>query len=160
MTMKKILGIVLVFVLQIGVSHAAVLKMAGSKTISKYFTADSSEGGIQFFEGTWSEALEKAEADKKLIFMDAYAAWCGPCKAMSRKTFTDPTVGAFFNEHFINVKMDMEKGMDGPRLSRKFGLRAYPTLYFVNGKEEIVKQDLGYKDVKQLLALGKAASAL
>ncbi len=29
---------------------------------------------------------------------------------MNTTVFTDPEVGHFFNEHFINVKFDMEKG--------------------------------------------------
>jgi thioredoxin 1 len=158
--MKKILGLVLVLGVQMNVGHAAVLKMAGEKTVSKYFTEKSEEEGIEFFHGTWSEALKKAEEDNKLIFLDAYAAWCGPCKYMAKKTFTDPDVGAFYNQHFINFKMDMEKGTDGPRLSRKFGLQAYPTLYFINGKEEVVHKKLGFHEAKEFIALGRVASEM
>ncbi|MDX1666390.1 MAG: thioredoxin family protein, partial [Saprospiraceae bacterium] len=38
--------------------------------------------GIAFFEGTWKEALAAAKEQEKVIFVDAYTTWCGPCKVM------------------------------------------------------------------------------
>ena len=72
------------------------------------FTANA-QGGIEFFHGTWAEAKAKAKAEDKLIFVDAYAEWCGPCKRMSAQTFPDPKAGEFFNPNFICLKIDMEK---------------------------------------------------
>ena len=65
--------------------------------------------GIEFFEGSWDEALNEAREDDKVIFVDAYAKWCGPCKKMAKDVFTQDRVGRFFNERFINIKMDMEE---------------------------------------------------
>ena len=48
-----------------------------------------------------------------MIFLDAYASWCGPCKMLQKNVFTKKAVGDFYNSKFINVKMDMEKG-EGP----------------------------------------------
>lgn len=126
-----------------------------AKTNTALITADDTAEGIQFFEGDWQAALEKAKKEKKLIFMDAYASWCGPCKMMARGTFTKKDVGEFFNANFINVKMDMEKHAEGRRLSNKYQLQAYPTLYFINGDEELVLQEIGYQKPGQLLAIGK-----
>ncbi|HIP35711.1 MAG TPA: DUF255 domain-containing protein [Crocinitomix sp.] len=113
--------------------------------------------GIEFFHGTWEEALAKSKKENKLIFMDAYASWCGPCKMMAKNTFTKEEVGDFFNKNFINVKMDMEKHKEGRRLSQKYGLRAYPTLYFINAKEEVKHVSIGYLKPKQLIEQGKLA---
>ncbi|MBK7128328.1 MAG: DUF255 domain-containing protein [Crocinitomicaceae bacterium] len=118
---------------------------------------ESTQVGISFFKGTWAEALKKSEDDNKLIFLDAFASWCGPCKRMTAYTFTDDAVGTYFNEHFINVKMDMEKNADGPRLSSKFNLEAYPTLYFINADEEVVHQSLGYQEPEALIKVGETA---
>lgn len=61
-------------------------------------TADTSKpAGIQFFHGTWAEALAKSKAENKLIFLDAYATWCGPCKMMKRLTFTNAEVIEFYS---------------------------------------------------------------
>lgn len=111
------------------------------------------EVGIQFFKGTWEEALAKAKKENKMIFVDAYAEWCGPCKILAKRYFTKATVGDYYNANFINYKMDMEKHKDGPRLARQWGLRAYPTLYFINHTESIVKTSVGLIDDKALLKL-------
>ncbi len=110
--------------------------------------------GIKFFHGTFEQAKQLAKEENKLIFMDAYASWCGPCKMMARGTFKKEAVGTFFNENFINLKIDMEKG-EGPQLSRKFGVSAYPTLIFINSKGEEVAKTLGYHSKSALLELGE-----
>lgn len=112
--------------------------------------------GIQFEKGEWKELLAKAAKEDKLIFVDAYAAWCGPCKKMSRDVFTKPQVGEFYNAKFVNAKIDMEKG-EGPGLARNWKVMAYPTLLFVNGSGEVVHQAVGYHQTDQLIELGEAA---
>ena len=154
--MKKILG--LVVLLGIGYTGNAT-ELVLAKALSA-IPAETTEVGINFFQGTWQEALSVAQEENKLIFLDAYAAWCGPCKMMARTTFKDKEVGAYFNANFINVKMDMEKDAEGPRLSNDLYLTAYPTLYFLNYSEKPVHQTLGYLKAKQLLAEGKTALAL
>ncbi|MDO8970421.1 MAG: thioredoxin family protein, partial [Saprospiraceae bacterium] len=67
------------------------------------FTQMASAQGIEFFSGTWPEALEKAKKEELLIFVDAYASWCGPCKRMAAQTFPDPKAGEFFNANFLNL---------------------------------------------------------
>lgn len=123
------------------------------------FSAVAQDGtsGIQFFQGSFDEALTKAAEEDKLIFMDAYTTWCGPCKWMSRNTFTDTDVASYFNDNFINVKMDMEKG-EGPGLARKYRVRGYPTLLFLDSDGNIAHQKLGALPSSTFLELGKEAS--
>ncbi len=111
--------------------------------------------GIKFDDISYQTALEKAKTSNKLIFIDAYAVWCGPCKWMAANTFTDEKVGEFFNDNFINLKIDMEKG-EGPELARKLQVTAYPTLFFINKDGEIVKRVLGAKPAKEFLKIGKS----
>jgi thioredoxin-related protein len=118
----------------------------------------AADGGIIFFKGTLAEAQEKAAQERKLIFMDAYTSWCGPCKQMSRTVFTDEAVGKFFNQHFINIKVDMEKG-EGPRLAGRYRVNSYPTLLFLDEKGEVVHAAKGSRPADQFLGLGKAALA-
>lgn len=112
--------------------------------------------GIEFFDGDYEEAFELANKTGKLVFVDAYAEWCGPCKNMAATTFKDATVGAFFNETFINMKIDMEKGQ-GLRFRKNYPVNAYPTLLFLNGDGEIVHRTTGGKNVEAILQLAKLA---
>ena len=111
--------------------------------------------GISFFEGSWSEAKSKAQKEDKIIFVDAYAVWCGPCKRMAKNVFTHPEVGAFMNTHFVNLKIDMEKDM-GRSFGQDYPVRAYPTLFFIDSEGEVLKKVVGGKDVSSFLALAKA----
>lgn len=112
--------------------------------------------GIQFSNKTWEEVLLLARTEQKTIFMDAYATWCGPCKMMDRNTFSDDDVSRLYNARFVNVKMDMEKG-EGPALAERYGVRAYPTLLFIDGNGDVVHRAVGYHDADQFVELGQVA---
>ncbi len=112
--------------------------------------------GIDFFHGTWEEAKTFAKEERKLIFVDAYTTWCGPCKKMARDIFPQKSVGDFYNQNFVNVKLDMEKG-EGPTFARKYGVRAYPTLLFIDGEGELIHLSKGAKPADKLIQLGEMA---
>ena len=88
--------------------------------------------GIKFEHGKFAEALAKAKKENKLLFVDFYTTWCGPCKKMSKEIFTKEDVGAFFNKNFISLKIDAEKG-EGPELAKKYEVSGFPTMIFFNG---------------------------
>lgn len=111
---------------------------------------------IKFQEGEWNSILKKASKKDKLIFLDCYTSWCGPCKMLSRTVFTNDTVADFYNKNFICVKMDMEKG-EGPELAKKYNVAAYPTLLYVNGRGELVHNVTGYQAPAKLISEGSTA---
>jgi thioredoxin 1 len=74
---------------------------------------------------------------------------------MKKITFKDSAVAKFFNANFINVEMDMERG-EGKELSKKLDIRAYPTLFFINGKEQVINKKVGYLDADSCLYFGKS----
>ena len=109
------------------------------------------------FEGLkWQEALDKAKAEDKLIFVDAYADWCGPCKQMDRTTFPDDDLGNFNNQNFINLKLNVEKG-EGRQFAEKYRVTALPTLYYINGDGELVHKSAGMRSAVDLVLIGKEA---
>ena len=114
--------------------------------------------GIRFAEGSWKELLETAKKEGKLIFVDCYTEWCQPCKQMEQQVFPSKKVGKFYNEHFINVKMDMEKG-EGPVILNTYKINAFPTLLFVNGEGGEVYRIVGSKKEAELLQVGADALA-
>ena len=117
------------------------------------FKNDKAEG-IQFHRGNWSEALQLAKKDNKLIFLDIYAIWCGPCKKLKANTFSNKEVGRFFNENFINVALDGEQS-DGATLASQYNLTSYPSLLFIDATGKIVTLTGGYHSSYELLELGK-----
>lgn len=104
----------------------------------------------------WKQVLQLAQQQKKMIFFDAYASWCGPCKYMERSVYTDDAVAKYYNANFINVKLDMEVG-EGIKLAEQFGIRAYPTLLFIDPSGKILHKAVGALDEKEFLVLGKEA---
>lgn len=107
--------------------------------------------GIQFAQGSLQSVLDQAAAEKKIVFVDAYTEWCGPCKWMAKTAFPDPEVGAFFNQHFVSLQLDMEKG-EGPALGKQYHVNAYPTLLFLSATGELIDASAGARDAKDLLA--------
>ena len=112
--------------------------------------------GIKFNDGDWNSILEKAEKENKLVFIDAYTVWCGPCKKMARDVFPEKKVGEFYNEKFINIQMDMERG-EGLAIAEKYNVQVYPTLLFVAGDGSLVHRSAGYKDSPEFIELGNTA---
>lgn len=127
---------------------------APSSTMVFSANPETDTQGIQFFEGTWEEALTLARQENKLIFLDVYATWCGPCKRLKANTFPDPEVGRLYNRYFINVMIDGEKG-EGPELRRKYGVRGYPTLMFIDHEGNVVERTSGYRNPDQFLKWGQ-----
>lgn len=120
------------------------------------FKNDKAEG-IQFHRGNWSEALQLAKKENKLIFLDIYATWCGPCKRLKSHTFSNREVGEFYNSNFINVAFDGEQG-DGAILASQYNLTSYPSLLFIDATGKIVTLAGGFHSSGELLELGKSIS--
>ncbi|KQR92431.1 thiol:disulfide interchange protein [Chryseobacterium sp. Leaf180] len=112
--------------------------------------------GIQFESGNFASLLAKAKKENKLIFVDAYAVWCGPCKLMVKNIFPLKDVGEYYNTHFVNAKIDMEKG-EGIELAKKYKVSAFPTYLFINGDGEEVHRTLGYVEEKAFIQFAKDA---
>ena len=101
----------------------------------------------------WKEVLTKAQHQNKLIFMDCYTVWCGPCKGLSEKVFPQPKVQQFLQEHFIACKYDMEKG-EGAILYEKYKsyIPGFPTMLMIYPKDEsVVQKIVGYSEADALI---------
>lgn len=115
-----------------------------------------SQAGMKFEEPDFKTVLAKAKKENKLVFLDAYAVWCGPCKLMVKNIFPLQTVGDFYNANFINVKIDMEKG-EGIELAKKFKVQGYPTYLFIDGDGNEVHRTMGYVKEEDFIQFGKDA---
>jgi thioredoxin-related protein len=112
--------------------------------------------GIKFEDTNFATVLAKAKKENKLVFIDAYASWCGPCKLMVKNIFPLKTVGDYYNSHFVSAKIDMEKG-EGIDLAKKYNVKAFPTYLFVDGNGEVVHRTLGYVEENDFIQFAKDA---
>ncbi len=125
--------------------------------IALVFNAVSAQQGIQFVEHEkWANILAKAKKENKMIFMDAYTSWCGPCKMLAAQIFPQAEVGAFYNENFINTHYDMEKD-EGVMLANNYGVNMYPTLLIIDGDGKIVTRTAGFMPAATLIEFGRGA---
>lgn len=119
------------------------------------FSVKGFSQGIVFMENPqWEKVLETAKQQNKLLFVDCYTEWCGPCQGLIRNVFPKKEVGDYYNKHFVCVKYDMEKqpGMD---FKKKYPniVEAYPTLLFIaptTGK--IIHKFIGMRQPEELIA--------
>jgi len=121
-----------------------------------FFPLLSFAQGINFLKTSWEETLIMAEDQNKIIFVDAYTSWCAPCRMMASKIFPKKSIGDFYNQHFINVKIDMERG-EGPVLANQYDVKAYPTFLFIDSEGNLLHSSLGYKEASAFIELGREA---
>lgn len=127
-----------------GSSNARYLKSFAKQIVEDY--------GIKFEETSFNDALKLAKEQKKLVFMDCYTYWCGPCRMMASSVFTRKDVGDVFNKHFVNIKIDMEKG-EGIELAKRYKVTAYPTMMILDTDGNIVYKFVGARSPEQLLEI-------
>lgn len=103
---------------------------------------DSIGKGIQFESITFKEALEKAAAEGKQVFIDCYIKTCIPCKYMMRYVFPQEECGQYFNPRYVSLSMDMDEG-DGPEVRKKYDVGIYPTFLIINPDGSLFVKDIG-----------------
>ena len=90
------------------------------------------------------ENLEDLINDNKILIVDFFATWCGPCKMLS------PVLEEISKEVTV-VKIDVDKH---EKLARDYGIMSVPTLIFFKDKNEVDKH-IGFipiEKIKQIIA--------
>lgn len=118
------------------------------------FTEAPFKKGIHFYKGSFEDALVKAQQENKPVFIDFYASWCGPCKALKRTTFKDAKVADYYNEHFINVSIDAES-KQGINIARYYKIASYPTLIITDHNGRKLTSTTGFKKPYILINFGR-----
>ncbi len=117
--------------------------------------------GIHFEkELSFQQALDKAKKENKLLYIDFFTTWCGPCKIMAKNYFPTDEAGEVFNTDFISLKVDAEKG-EGMQLAKKYEVRGYPTSMFLDPTDaSVVHVFVGCpSDLTAFIKIGKDAMA-
>lgn len=116
--------------------------------LSLSFRADAQ---TEFRHISFDEAKAAAKAEGKVIFIDFYTSWCGPCKRLAANVFPTKQVGDYLNGKYVCLKIDAEKG-EGPELAKKYGVEAYPTLAVINAEGELLGSFAGLKEGDEFIA--------
>jgi thioredoxin-related protein len=108
------------------------------------------------WEKDYPAAREKAQAEKRPIFLMLTATWCGPCKLLERETLPAKEVRAGLKE------VVWVKAYEDEKLNNKFNLGGYPTLVFLDSSgERVLSRSSGYEPpapfLRTVLAARKAA---
>ena len=121
---------------------------------------------------TFEEAVEAQKNEPRKIMVDAYTTWCGPCKLLDKNTFRNKDVADYLNKNYYAVKFNAEgnetvvfkeniftnpnfdpnkKGRNSShQLAAYFGVRAFPTLLFLDEESNFLGPIPGYKTPQQL----------
>ncbi|TXJ29051.1 MAG: DUF255 domain-containing protein [Chitinophagaceae bacterium] len=116
----------------------------------------------------WKEILAKAKSLNKSIFVDCYATWCGPCKQMDKQVYNQDSVGRYFNQRFISVKIQMDTTQhdteyirnwhhQGKVFTEQYKIISYPTLLFFNADGELVAKEVGFKNPDDLITVASTS---
>lgn len=125
-------------------------------------TPEKSENEIQWV--TLDELQELNKTEPRKVFIDIYATWCGPCKLMDKKTFTDPDIVQYVNENYYAVKLNGEgkkqvnlfgKTMTEAELAYAFQIRGYPSTVFMTEELQPYQPVAGYIPAKEFLSMLK-----
>jgi thioredoxin-related protein len=113
---------------------------------------------VKFVTGSYAEVLKLAKSENKIIMADVYTEWCIWCKQLEMTVYTDPAVSEFANKNQINWKFDAENG-EGIELAKKFDIKGYPTLIFIDGDGNEVDRMYGTFTAQEFLEFIKGINS-
>jgi thioredoxin-related protein len=131
--------------------------------------AQTTDKGMNFeHDLTWKAIQAKAKKENKIIFVDAFTTWCGPCKLMAKKIFPLEEVGNFYNANFINVKVQLDTTKndnaevvrwyaDAHDIMVRYNVRVFPTYLFISPDGKLLHRAVGSSDATTFIAKGKKA---
>lgn len=106
----------------------------------------------------WLTSMEDAQklalATDKLIIVDFWASWCGPCKKMDMESWNTPEVQELL-QNFVPLRLDIDKYKD---ISRQYGVKAIPYVFIVDANGEVLFDELGLMDKTEVLKVLKEFS--
>ncbi|MCB9047716.1 MAG: DUF255 domain-containing protein [Chitinophagales bacterium] len=90
--------------------HIILMLVAITVMTTHVFAGGNEKGGINWM--TWDEVQVAMKKEPRKVWVDVYTDWCGWCKVMDKKTFSNPEVIKYMNKHFYAVKFNAEAPQD------------------------------------------------
>lgn len=105
--------------------------------------------------GNWIKDLEEAKklslGTNKLMLVDFWASWCGPCRKMDKESWSDPEVQKIMT-NYIPVQVDIDRDKIN---AAKYGVRGIPFVFIMDGNGEVVFKSMSYMPREEVLELLK-----
>ena len=105
-----------------------------------------------FQDLTFDQALAAAKQSRKIVMIDFFTTWCGPCKRLDKVTWKDAAVVKWLGETTVPLKIDAEKEV---ALAKRMGVVSYPTIAFVKPDGTKIDAIIGFKPPEEFLVLAK-----
>ena len=132
-----------------------VLSLVFIFSITSSLSSDA-QSGIRFDNMSVKAGIAKAKEKGKFLFVDTYAVWCIPCKKM-KKVFADKDVGAYFNDHYVNIKINMD-GPNGRTTYNDYDVVFLPTMMIFDREGKIKYKTDKLLTAQELLDIGVQAN--
>ena len=100
-----------------------------------------SNNTVEITDDNFEKLVLKSE---KLVIVDFWAEWCGPCKAIT------PILDEISNEFGDKVLIGKVNVDEVKEVPVKYGIRSIPTLLFFNNGE-ITRQEVGLQSKQTLV---------
>ena len=128
---------------------AVVVALAAAHAEDKKDRADPSKpANPAFRKVSLDDAVKAAKAEKKVVMIDFYADWCGPCKQLDAQTFAKDDVKKLLTDKTVAIKVDVDTNKE---LSKKYEIKFIPTIVFVDGEGKEVGRFTGFKDAEKFV---------
>jgi thiol:disulfide interchange protein len=99
------------------------------------------------WEHDYQSALRRAKAEHKVIFMDLWTEWCGPCQYLQKNVFPSPEGQAALSKvvpySALVQKKDGTPVAEGTRLAETFKLNAFPTMVILDAEGKELRRQVG-----------------
>jgi len=98
---------------------------------------------LTIIEQDYKRALELAAEQDKLLFIDFYTVWCGPCKKLDKYVFHNDSVKGLLAQQVVLLKYDAEQDTTF-HLSKKYHINSYPTGLLLTSEGNVLTRKMGF----------------
>ena len=124
--------------------------------VASLCAAASSLAAAPFSDLSFEAASKQAAQSNKIILVDFYTTWCGPCKLLDKTTWTDAAVIQLLEQKTVPLRIDAEKEV---ALSKRYKITAYPSVLLIRPDGTEMDRLVGYKEPKAFIEAFNAALA-
>jgi thiol:disulfide interchange protein len=140
--MKPLLFLGLVLIVAVAVFEVYNASKDGS---------ENPAGATAFQKLTYEKAVAKAKQENKVVVLDFYATWCGPCRQLDQETFSAKAVQTFLKHRTVALKIDVD---DPAELALKYQVTAIPCVVFLDGDGKEIGRLVGFQPADKFLEEG------